>query len=233
MKHSIRFLGIVLLGVAWSLSFAETSQFEEGKQYLRAPLEIADNTLLQDIAKEGNKKIQVLEFFSYGCSWCYKLDPFIEKWQESASKDVHFQRVPVEFQPAWGPLTKAYFTAVDLKALPKVHTALFEAIQTEKINNTSDNTLRDFFASKGIKQEDFDKTYNSFDVNRKQKWANAVSRAYRITAIPAVIIQGPKGVFITTLRMAGSEEALVNVLDYLMKLQQEEVVPAKKEDSKQ
>jgi thiol:disulfide interchange protein DsbA len=127
--------------------------------------------------------------------------------------------VPVEFQPAWQTLTKAYYTAKDLDALNQVHGPLFEAVHTERLTDSSPNALRAFFESRGIKGADFDATFNSFDVNRKQKWAVDISRAYRITAIPVVIVQGPAGTFVTSVRMAGTETNMLKVLDHLVKME--------------
>ncbi|MFI4938267.1 MAG: thiol:disulfide interchange protein DsbA/DsbL [Candidatus Berkiellales bacterium] len=202
-------------------STAVAASFEEGKEYQRLPAAITNNMLVKDLTKEANDKVQVLEFFSYGCNWCYKLDPIVSKWSKTLPQDVAFQRVPVEFQPSWRNLTKAYYVAVDLKALDKVHDSFFEAVQSERITNTDKATLRQFFAARGIKPEDFDQGFDSFDVNRKQKWANAISRAYRITAVPTLLVQGPKGSFTSTVSMAGGEDNLIKVTNYLIQMQRE------------
>jgi thiol:disulfide interchange protein DsbA len=219
MRTSIKFW-FALLGLI-SATFAVIAQpmFEEGKQYQKAPQTITSNELVKELAKEANGKVQVLEFFSYGCSWCYKLDPFIEKWRKGAPAHVSFQRIPVEFHPTWEPFTKAYFTEVNLNAVDTIHSPLFEAIQTDKLGDTTPESLKQFFMSKGIKEKDFTEAYESFSVTRKQKWASAISRAYRITSVPAIIVQGPQGTFVTSLRMAGSEDNLLAVIDYLVNMQ--------------
>jgi thiol:disulfide interchange protein DsbA len=191
----------------------------ESKQYQLAPKNVQENDLVQELLKEGEGRIQVLEFFSYGCSWCYKLDPYIEKWAKTRPAYVDFQRIPVEFHPAWAPLSKAYYTQVDLNVIPKVHNALFEAVSNQTLIKSSEDSLREFFANQGIKPEDFTKTFTSFDVTRKQKWASAVSKGYRITAIPAVVVQGPAGIFVTTVRMAGGEKELIKVINQLVEIQ--------------
>lgn len=218
MRFLTRISCAVLL-FAMASAFAQT--FQEGKHFQKAPQSITSNELVKDLLKEADGKVQVIEFFSYGCSWCFKLDPFIEKWRKTAPAYVSFQRIPVEFHPAWEPFTKAYYAQVSLKALDNIHSPLFEAIQTDKLSNTSAEGLKQFFASKGISERDFNETFESFTVIRKQKWANAVSKAYRITSIPAIIVQGPQGVYVTSLRMAGSEDSLLDVINYLVNMQHE------------
>lgn len=198
-------------------------QFEEGKQYARAPQDIADNPLVKELAKEKADHIYVMEFFSYGCAGCHKIDPMVEQLRAKLPADVSFQRIPVEFHTEWRNLTKAYYTALNLNVMDKIHTPLFDAIHSGKITSSSDDTLRQFFTTNGVAQNDFDKEFDSFSMNRKQKWAGAITRAYRVTAVPAFIVQGPKGIFVTTARLAGSQENVIATVEHLIKVEKGEV----------
>lgn len=215
----MRFI-ITLMALFWGMisveAVAEPLAYQEGKDYQRAPQSIADNPTVQDFKKEANGKVQVLEFFSYGCTWCYKLDPFVETWAKNLPGYVDFQRIPVEFQASWHNLAKAYYTAKDLKVFDKIHPALFSAIQNSELTDSSQAILQKFFVDHGVKAEDFDKTFTSFEVDHQQKRGNAMSQAYRVTAVPAIIVQGPSGIYVSTLRMAGSEENLLKIIDYLI-----------------
>jgi len=212
---------VTLLLFVFTSAFATQEAFEEGKQYQRASKEVTEHQIVQGLAQKAKEenKVQVYEFFSYGCTWCFKLDPVLEKWSKKAPKHVQFERIPVEFQPAWHTLCKAYYTAEELKAVDKVHHALFDAIYNERVTDSSEATLQKFFVGRGVKAEAFKKTFASDEVASKQKWAHTVSKAYRITAIPAVIVQGSEGTFVTTVSSAGSEKELVKVVDYLTKMQ--------------
>ncbi len=183
--------------------------------------EVSQNPLIQTLLQEGKGKVQVLEFFSYGCHWCYKLDPYMDKWQKQQPNTIAFQRIPVEFQPSWKNLSKAYYTLLNLNKVDTVHPELFAAIQTEKITSSSEEALAEFLATKGVKTKDFTRVFGSDEVNKKEKWSNLISHAYRITAVPAVVVQGPAGIFVTTVAMAGSEEALLTVINDLVKMQRQ------------
>lgn len=196
---------------------------EEGKQYARAPQDIAENPLVKELAKETANQIYVIEFFSYGCAGCHKLDPMVEQLRAKLPSDVSFQRIPVEFHAEWRNLTKAYYTAMNLNVMDKIHTPLFDAIHNGKITSSSDDTLRQFFTTNGVPQKDFDKEFDSFSMNRKQKWAGAITRAYRVTAVPAFVVQGPKGIFVTTARLAGSQENVIAVVEHLIKVEKGEI----------
>lgn len=223
----IRHIGFsIFLALFWVLGFAQ-SAFEEGKEYKRKIIN-DENVMVKDFLKEGQQKVQVIEFFSYGCHWCQKLDPYLEKARKNLDKKVEFQRIPVEFQPAWGNLTKAYFAQQALKAESKIHQPLFEAIQSQKITDTGEETLRKFFVAQGVKAEDFNKTFNSFNVANKQKWASIITQAYQITSVPQVIVQGPAGIFTTSVRLSGSEEKVIEVMNFLIKRQEEALAKAAK-----
>jgi len=56
------------------------------------------------------KKIEVTEFFWYGCPHCYNLEPYIERWQKSAPPDVELRRIPAVFNARWGHDAAIYYT---------------------------------------------------------------------------------------------------------------------------
>lgn len=215
MKRLIKYS--MLLMIALGLNATTHAAYEEGAHYQKLSNEILETESAKELQAKEKDKVIVLEFFSYGCSWCYKIEPLVEQFQKKLPNDVAFMRIPVEFHQSWGPLTKAYYTAQELKALDSVHEPLFEAVQTEKITTATPEVLRKFFVAKGVKKVDFDNTFDSFGVEAKQKWANEMTRAYRITAVPVVIVQGPTGAYITSVRMAGSDQDMFRVIDELVK----------------
>ncbi len=209
---------IVCFLVLWThVGLAEASSFKEGQHYQQLPVEMLENELVEDLKKEHPDQIIVLEFFSYGCHWCYQLEPKVADWSSRIDESkVVFKRFPVVFQSSWANLSKAYFTGEALELKDKVHHALFEAIQTETLKSTAPDVLQSFFAKQGVEELQFAKTFDSFSVEQQFKRANQISIAFRITAIPAFVVYGPKGAVITSARMAGGEDELFKVLDLLL-----------------
>lgn len=227
---SVFVAAVLFLGLAISYA-TNAGEFIEGKHYQKMPKDVAENEAVKELMSQTPGKVQVLEFFSYGCHWCFKLDPYMEKWRKT-DPNIEFQRVPVEFHPTWGNLTKSYYMLVDLNAIDKIHSAFFDAIQTERISNTGEDTLKQFFVGAGIPEKAFTDTFNSFDVTRKQKWANSISHAYKVTSIPIIVVQGPKGVYMTAVRLAGSEDNVVKVVSELVDMQNKSLVATPKTVSK-
>jgi len=215
MEKMIRVLCLITLLGCWLTAVA----FEEGKHYQRLSEEsVLKNTFAKALLKEAKTRneVQVLEFFSYACNWCYKLDPAIEKWKQNVPKYVDFQHVPVEFHPAWSLFSKAYYAQKQLDILGKTHAALFEAVQTDAIQ-PSEEGIVNFFVAQGIAKEKIMQALNSTETHRQQGWAAAIAQAYRITSVPTFIVQGKKGIFLSSVSLAGSEEDLLKVMDELIK----------------
>src|ERR1700723_4556317 len=60
--------------------------------------------------QESNGKIEVVEFFSWGCPHCYEFYPKLSHWLSTLPKDAAFKRVPVGLgHPEWEALARAYY----------------------------------------------------------------------------------------------------------------------------
>ena len=95
--------GIFVTAALATLAFTQSAAADltEGKDYVR---------LKNPQPVETGKKIEVIEFFSYGCPHCHDLEPFLDAWMAKLPPDVQFRRVPVMFQQRWEALAKIYFT---------------------------------------------------------------------------------------------------------------------------
>ena len=158
-------------------------------------------------------KIEVLEVFWYGCPHCYEFEPYVEKWLQSKAEDVEFRRMPGIFSKNWIPHARAYFTAEKLSVLDIIHSSLFEALHEEKKRLYTEDELKDFFVSKGIDGDEFTEVYNSSEVETKFKQAFVMGQRYKITGVPAVIINGK---YMTSGSLAGSYDNLLKTIDDLV-----------------
>ncbi|MDP3902924.1 MAG: thiol:disulfide interchange protein DsbA/DsbL, partial [Methylococcaceae bacterium] len=70
---------------------------------------------------KSTDKIEVIEYFWYGCPHCYSFEPFLSTWAKTLPKNVEFIRQPAVFSELWGKHAKAYFTAEALGVVDKVH----------------------------------------------------------------------------------------------------------------
>lgn len=186
------------------LSFATVSHAEPVGYETLTPVQPTQN---QD-------KIEVIEFFWYGCPHCYTLEPALGKWLKTKPDNVEFIRQPAVFSSLWGKHAKAYIVAEALGVVDKVHADFFDAIQNKKQKLTSEDQLAKFFVAHGVEESLFRSTFNSFLVDAKVRQAKAMAPRYGITGVPAIIINGK---YKTSGPLAGSQEKMLEVLDLLIK----------------
>ena len=159
-------------------------------------------------------KIEVIEFFWYGCPHCYSFEPLLDKWSKNLPKNVEFIRQPAAFNELWSKHAKAYYTAEALGIVDKVHADLFDAIQNKKESLDTEEALSKFFIAHGVNETQFKEAYNSFVVDSKMRQAPLMAARYGITGVPAIIINGK---YKTNGTLAGSHEKMIEVMNQLIK----------------
>jgi protein dithiol oxidoreductase (disulfide-forming) len=165
----------------------------------------ATATLAADAPKEGYEpvspaqptgdpsKVEVIEFFWYGCPHCYHFEPDLNAWLKSKPANVNFIRQPAVFNEIWEAHAKAFFTAEALGVLDKVHADFYDTIQNgkgKKVPLTSEEELAKFFAAHGVAEADFEKAYKSFTVDAKVRQAKSMAERYGVKGTPALIVNG-------------------------------------------
>ncbi len=162
---------------------------------------------------QNQDKIEVIEFFWYGCPHCYTLEPAMEKWLETKPDNVEFIRQPAIFSSLWGKHAKAYYVAEALGVVDKVHADLFDAIQNKKQKLSSEDQLAKFFVAHGVDETLFRSTFNSFLIDAKMRQAKTMAPRYGITGVPAIIINGK---YKTSGPLAKSNENIIKVMNQLI-----------------
>jgi len=192
----------LLLGAASSI--AQTQELSY------APVQPQQPTMAQP------GKIEVLEFFWYGCPHCYSMEPHVEKWLQTKPADVEFIRVPGVLNKLWMTHARAYYTAQKLGVLDKIHRPLFDALHKDHRKIFSEEELRDFFVEKGVKAEDFTRTFNSNDVEIRVKQAYVLAQNYRLTGVPAFVVDGK---YFTSGQLAGTYENIITTINSLIEME--------------
>lgn len=174
---------------------------------------------------ETGKNIEVLEIFYYGCPHCFHLEPIITPWIKHLPKDVTFRRMPGIFNDSWMPLAKAFYALESIKELDRLHGELFNAYHVQKIELKTDADIINWVAKQGVDRNKFTNAYNSFSVQNKALRAKQLTKAYGISGVPSVIVDGK---FLTSASMTGSHEAMLPVLDQLIAQARQERATGKK-----
>ena len=211
-KMNLAFLRVMFatlcLGLWWSAPVH--AELEPGKQYtLVSPSQ----------PTETGKNVEVLEFFSYACPHCHDLEPVLNPWVKKLPADVTFRRLPAVFSDKWAILARVFYAAEALGQLDRLHPAIFNAMHVDRIDLTNEKTLQEWVGKNGVDSKKFMETYNSFAVVGKAQRAKQLTRAYAITGVPAVAVDGK---YLTSASQTGSNEKLLPALDELIKKARQE-----------
>jgi thiol:disulfide interchange protein DsbA len=203
MFRKFMFLLVVMLASA-AVTAAEEGNWEEGRHYQK---------LSTAVGTQSPDKIEVAEVFWYGCPHCYNLHPQLTSWAEDLPEDVNMVYIPAALNRSWAEHARAFYVAESLGILDKMHDAIFDKLSANPRALSDQESLADFFAEHGVDRETFNKTYNSFGVNAKMDRGQSIVRGARITGVPSLIVNGK---YVITAGMAGSQENMLKVADYLI-----------------
>lgn len=181
MKISKWFTAVAIGLALTTTSLSSLAQAVAGRDY---------RTLSSPQPVTTGARVEVLEFFYYGCPHCSNLQGPLSAWLKRKPADVEFKRAPAVFQDSWVPLTKAYFTIEAMGLVDKLHHDVFMAIHEKKVRLQDQKVLFDWVASRGVDRQKFMETYNSFAVQSRSQRAKEVTANYDIPGTPAVIVDG-------------------------------------------
>lgn len=195
----------LLCVLAWfAATAAWPADLVEGKDYVR---------LKNPQPVETGKKIEVIEFFSYGCPHCSDLEPILQAWLKTLPPDVQLRRVPVMFQQRWEALAKIYYTLDAMGEEARLSPEVFRAIHAEGLPLYDDKAFFDWAARHGLDRAKVAEVYNSFGVASKFTRAKVLAQTFNIQSVPTMIVDGK---FVTASDRVGTHEKLPPVLDALI-----------------
>jgi thiol:disulfide interchange protein DsbA len=164
-------------------------------------------------------KVEVVEVFWYGCGHCFHLDPTLEAWRtKSRAPYVEFRRIPV----MWNEMTRAharlFYTIEALGKLEQLHALVFREIHlngnvlADADPAKTEQLQRAFLLANGVSAAEFDNAYRSFDVDSKLRLAEDLTRRYRATGVPLLVVNGK---YTADVGTAGGEPELTQLVSDL------------------
>ena len=158
-------------------------------------------------------QIEVVEFFSYGCSHCKNFEPLFGAWKKAAPKDVVVRLVHVGFQSNFEPLQRIYYALESIGKVDEVHGKVFEALQTQRKRLDKPEVLFPWIAEQGVDRAKFEDAYKSFGVANKVRRAVQLQEAYKVEGTPAL---GIAGRYYTDGSMAGGFDRMIQITNTLI-----------------
>lgn len=176
-------------------------------------------------------KVEVVEFFWYGCNHCHAFEPILEAWVKKLPDDVAFRRIPVAFRPEpFGTHQKLFYTLESMDLVDKIHRKVFDEIHLNRSPNgqparlASAEQVGEFVEKNGVDKAQFMAVFNSFAINTKASQAKKLTDAYRIDGVPSLGIHGR---YLTGGVQAGDMNRALAITDFLIQKVREQTPPAK------
>jgi protein dithiol oxidoreductase (disulfide-forming) len=200
------FLSCAAAAVAISfsgLASAQGPKIEEGFDYRVLPVP-------QPVETKG--KVEVIEFFWYGCPHCYDFEPELKAWLKRQPKDVSFRKVPVAFRDDFMPHSQLFYALEAMGKGDALNDKVMYAMHKENKRLMTENDIADWVATQGVDRNAFLASYRSFAVVSKARAAKQMADTYRIDGVPTIVMQGR---YVTSPSIAGTKAKSIVVMDHL------------------
>jgi len=163
----------------------------------------AQNTSVTD-------KVEVLEFFWFGCPHCYAFEPSIEEWASDLPENTVFVREAPPLNPSWESHSRAFYAAQILGIGDEFVPAMFNAIHKDRKPMRKPAAIAELAESFGVSKEDFEEAMGSFGVQTRMARAMQLARGAQITGVPAIIVNGKYRI---SSGSAGSHEGMIGAIN--------------------
>ena len=189
---SLNLLLAALVMTAAPLSLAQEApnwKYQEGVHY--------DRLVPVQGTSSPPDKIEVAEFFWYGCVFCYRMDAYIEEWQKDQPDEVNFINIPALWNTTMEMHARLYLALQAVDELDAAHRDVFRAIHTENRPLVRLADQERFAERYGVSAEDYRNAFRSFSVESSLRRIMELMRRYRILAVPAFVVNGKYVVRVT------------------------------------
>jgi thiol:disulfide interchange protein DsbA len=170
-----------------------------------APIEGRQYAVLPSPLSTTPGKIEVIEFFWYGCPHCYAFEPLIEAWAKQLPPDVVFRKAHVAFRANVKLHQRMFYALEALGKEAATRPAIFAAMHQQGLQLDDVKSQAKFLANLGVDAAKYQDAYNSFGVQTKCAQAEKLSEAYRIDGVPSI---GVGGRFLTSPSMSAAGQRL-------------------------
>lgn len=196
---------LLLAAAGWPLLARSAEKFE--------PFEGVDYRVIAAPAPLDPGRIEVIEFFYYGCRWCYEAQPYVDEWLKRKPAEVDFRYQPAIRNTRWLALTKAFFVLQALGELPRLHVPLYRAYHRDNINVEDEVVLTGWALKQGIELKPFEQLLASDDIMSKVQRARESTYLHQVESTPSMVVDGR---YLTSSGMAGGVIQMMEVTEALV-----------------
>jgi len=189
--------------LAATASVAMAAEPREGKDYL---------VLDPPRSTEGGTRVEVIEFFNYGCPVCYEAEPLLARWLQGAGAGVTLRRIPASTDENES-FALTYYALEAMNEVARLHWPVYDNHHFDGKRLDEEPNLLAWLARNGVDAERFRSVRNSPENRARVVAARAQFTAYGVSGVPTFIVAGN---YVTSARLAGGVKEMMDVVNYLV-----------------
>ncbi len=139
---------------------------------------------------ETGERIEVIDFFWYGCPYCNELQPALEGWIRRKPADVAVRRVPAILRDSWAPHARIFYTLEELGEVERLHLKVYASYHVERLQMSKPDVMVEWAATNGIDRKRWLEAYSSPAIDAKVRRARELSAAYTVQVTPTLVVDG-------------------------------------------
>lgn len=170
---------------------------------------------------EIRDRIEVIDFFWYGCPHCNDLQPALEAWIQRKPGDVALRRVPAILRDSWAPHARIYYTLEQLNEVERLHQRVYHSYHVELLHMSKPDVVVEWAVRNGIDRKRWLDAYYSPEVDAGVERAKKLAEAYTVEATPTLVVDGR---YLTSGALAPSLNGMIPVLEDLIRLARQQRV---------
>ena len=164
-------------------------------------------------------RIEVIEFFYYGCPICYEAQPHLSRWLNKTGNDVVLIRVPAVSRDGWEPFARSFYTLEAMGELARLHWPVYDNHHFDNKDLKEEKSMLDWIGRNGLDREKFRAIWHSEETSAKIRAAQKMLDTYGIRGVPSMVVDGK---YVTSARLADGTRQMVEVLEHLVNRAREE-----------
>ncbi len=188
------------------LAMAQAEVYQEGVHYFNID---------QMPAETDSDTVVVTELFSYACSHCNTMEPYLKSWNQSKADNVVFNRIPVAFgRKSWEMMARSYIAAEMMGIVEQSHPAMMDAIWKERKQFRSLDELADFYSGFGVEKSAFIAHFNSFAADSQLRKSQRDVQLFGINGTPSLVVN--RKYRVVSSKDVRDFNAMLDVVDFLV-----------------
>ncbi len=159
------------------------------------------------------ERIEVLEFFYYGCPVCYEAQPHVARWLMRAGPGVELIRVPAAFTESSESFARTFYTLSEMGQIARLHWPIYDNHHFDGKQLNEEKNITEWVAANGVDRDKFVQLWHSPEIQARVDSAKKALDLYQVKGVPSFVVDGK---YITSARMAGGTKQMMDVVQVLV-----------------